>query len=195
VNFIEMYAKELVALLVPIITWGLNRTFRARAKLLLGNPHRFTFLVQEPLLDANGKVISPNQSVQTASYMLRNAGAETAKNLELVFNWKPQCINIWPSRHTTEYLESDGRFVLVFENLAPGEVLGFELMAVNGDVPALITARSEQCVAVTINMLPQPVAEPWRVKVVVGLALAGLGLVAYLALLLLQFIVLKTPLR
>lgn len=192
-TFVELHAKELVALFVPILTWALNRTFRARAKLQLGNPHRFTFLVPQPLLNAEGQVVSQHQTVHTASFILKNAGAEPAKTVELVFNWKPECVNIWPSRHVTEHLEADGRFVMVFDNLAPSEVLGFELLAVNRDVPQLITARSEQCVAQPINMLPQPVAKPWQIRAFVGFAFAGLGLSVYLMLVFLQFIVLRTP--
>lgn len=194
-SFIELYAKELVALLVPLLTWGLNRVFRARAKLQLGNPHGFTFLIQKPLVDQDGKIIAPTQMVQTSSFILKNAGSEPAKSIELVFNWKPECINVWPSRQMTEQVQADGRYVLLLPNLAPGEVMGFELLSVNRDLPKLVIARSEQCVAHPIPMQPQPVASAFKVRAVLGLSLAGLGLVVYAALVALQFIILKTPLR
>lgn len=192
-SFIQTYAKELVSLLVPLLTLIFNRVFKSKAKLQIGNPHKFTFLVQQPLLDDAGNVISRMQTIHTSSFVLKNAGAETAKTVELVFNWKPDCANIWPSRHFTEHSEPDGRFVMIFDNLAPAEVLGCEILSVNKELPILITARSEQCVAQPINLQPQQVVKPWVVRIVFGLFFIGLGFSVYVLIVLLQFLILRTP--
>lgn len=192
-SFLQTYAKELVSLVVPFVAWALARFFRAKAKLILANPHAFTFLVQEPLRDPKGNVVNPTQTVRTVSYLLKNTGSEPAKNLELVFNWKPLCINIWPSRHITEHVEADNRYVVMFDSLAPDEFVGFELLTVNADAPVLITARSEQCVAKPVEMYPQPVIKRWLARTLILLILVGAGAVIYLALLALQFLLLGTP--
>jgi hypothetical protein len=192
-SFIQTYAKEIVSLVVPFITWVLGRFFKAKAKLVLANPHSFTFLVQEPRRDAEGNVLSPNQTAHTISYLVKNAGSEPAKQLEFVFNWKPLCINIWPSRHIDEHIESDGRYVIMLESLAPNEFVGFELLAVNAELPNLVTVRSEQCMARYVEMYPQPVVKPWVARLAVALMFAGVGLVIYLVLLLLQFLIVGTP--
>lgn len=189
----EAYGKEIIALSVPVITWLLNTVFKARAKLMLSNTHRFKFLVQQPLLDSQGDVISPTQSIDTCSFVLINVGKDTATNVELVFNWKP-LLNIWPSRHVTEHIEPDGRYVLIFESLAPNEFIGCEMVEINGDLPMIITARSDQCVAQTIEMSPQPVISNWKRRTAVFLLLAGMALIVYLLILLIQFLVLRTPL-
>jgi hypothetical protein len=191
--FLETYGKEIVSLLVPIIAWALNSFFKSNAKLLLGQPHSFTFLVQEPLKDPEGRQLSPTQSVYTTSFVIRNSGRETAENVELVFNWKPQCINVWPSRHFDERVEHDNRYTMSFRSLAPKEDLGFELMSINHPLPILIVVRCDQCVAENIDMFPQPMAKPWKVRVTLFLALAGLSAVVYSAILLLQFLILVTP--
>ena len=190
----ETYGKEIVALLVPLITWVLNTFFRAKAKLLLANPHTFTFLVQIPLLDLQGNQIAPTQTIHTRSLWVRNVGKETATKVEWVFNWKPLCINIWPSRHFTEHTESDNRYIMIFDSLAPNENLGCELFSINADTPNLLIVRSDQCVAERINMYPQPVVPNWQRRIAVTLLLAGLALVVYVTIVLLQFLVLKTPL-
>jgi hypothetical protein len=194
-TFIQTYAKEIVALLVPLITWALNRAFRTKAKLRIANPHGFTFLIQQPLSDAQNNQVSPTQTVRTSSHILMNGGTEPATNVEIVFNWKPPCLNIWPPRHTTEHTETDGRYVLMFESLAPNEFVDFELLSINADTPQVLTARCDQCAAQNIAMYPQPVAKPWQRRLFVALAFAGLALIIYLLLLLLQYLVLKTPLR
>ena len=192
-TYFETYGKEIVAIMVPFLTWGLNNLFKPRAKLLLASPHNFTFLVHQPRLDEEGNVMSPTQTVQTNSIVLRNAGKETAKHVELVFNWKPLCINVWPSRHYTEHNEPDNRYTLIFESLAPDEVLECELLAINQQLPALITARSEQCVAQTIEMYPQPAIKNWQKRGGIFLGFTGLALTVYLVIVLVQFLVLKTP--
>lgn len=193
-DFLHTYGKEIVALLAPIVTWVFNTLLKGKARLRIAQPHGFTFLVQEPLRNAEGQVVSPTQTVHTRSFIIENSGRETATKIELVFNWKPMCLNLWPSRHATEHLEQDGRYVLMVESLSPGEVLGCEVLSVNRDLPNLVTARSDQSVAQVVNMYPQPVVDK-GVRLVLGLLLAiGLATAVYLAILLVQFLVLRTPL-
>ena len=192
-TFLETYGKEVVALLVPLLTWVLNTFFRAKARLFLANPHTFTFLVPTPLLDPQGNQIAPRQTVHTRSLMVWNAGKETATKVEWVFNWKPLCLNVWPSRHFDEHTEPDNRYIIIFDSLAPNEYVGCELMSINAELPNLVTVRSDQCVAQSVNMYPQPVVSNSQRRIRTGLQLAGLALIVYLTILLLQFLVLKTP--
>ena len=69
-------------------------------------------------------------------------------------------LNVRPVRHYDEYVEAHRRYVLIFDSLAPSEVLGIEVPYVNADLLSLVTVRSAQCVAQNINMYPQPVA--WK---------------------------------
>lgn len=192
--FFETYGKEIVSLLAPILTWMLSRFFKAKAKLQVASPHQFTFLVQQPLIDLNGNQVSPTQTVKTNSFIILNNGSEPASKVELVFNWRPMCLNLWPVRHYEEHLEPDNRYVLIFDSLAPNEVLGIEVLSVNNDLPNLVTVRSAECIAQDINMHPQPVVS--QLVRVIATALMALGLAAavYLAIILVQFLVLKTPL-
>ena len=192
-NFFQLYAKEIVSLVVPFLAWALSRFFKAKAKLILANPHTFTFIVQEPQLDPEGKILKPNQNVRTVSYLLKNVGSEPAKKIEFVFNWKPLCINIWPARHTNESIEPDKRFVVFLESLAPDEFVGLELLSVNEELPNLVTVRSEQCVAKYVEMYPQQIIKPWLGRVAATLMVFGAGASIYLFLLLLQYLILATP--
>jgi hypothetical protein len=194
-SFIQTYAKELVSLAIPFITWALNAALKAKAKLLVATPHGFTFLVQEPLRNAQGAVLSPTQTVHTQSIMLRNAGSDTATGVELVFNWKPHCINFWPVRQYTDKVLPDNRYSVLFTSLAPGEAMGCEIFSINADLPRITTVRSNQCVGQAIEMYPQPVVAKWKIRIAQGLLLAGLAAVAYVLITLLQYLVLATPFR
>lgn len=191
-NFLQTYAKEIFALAVPLIAWFLDTRLGDRAKLQLGAPHNFTFIVDEPLKDPEGNVVAPNQSVHTASHVISNSGRETATKVELVFNWKPHCINIWPVRHYQDYIETDGRYVMIFDSLAPKEQQTFELLSINRDLPKLVTARSDQCIASVVQMYPTPIVAVWKQRLAVTLMFAGLSLSVYVAVLLLKFLV-STP--
>lgn len=193
-SLFETYGKEIVALFVPVITWALNSLFKAKAKLQVALPHQFTFVVQQPLIDAQGNQVSPTQTVKTNSFIIRNAGRVPATKLELVFNWKPMCLNLWPVRHYEEHIEPDRRYVLIFESLAPGEILGIEVLTVNDELPKLVTVRSSECIAQHINMYPQPVVSNALRRTTSVLMALGLAAAVYLSILLVQFLVLKTPL-
>jgi len=192
--FVQTYGKEIVALLVPFIAWALGRYFKSSVKLISASPHSFTFLVNRPLIGPNGQQISPTQNVHTRSLVFFNDGREVATKVELVFNYKPQCINLWPSRHFTEHVEADGRYVIILDSLAPKEWLGAELLSVHDPVPNIVTVRCDQSVAQVINMYPQPVVQQSRRRAIQFLSLAGLGLVVYTLLVLLQWLILQTPL-
>ena len=189
----QTYAKEIVALLVPFITWLLNAPQRYRPKLMHGTRHAFTFLVQQPLVDAQGRHVSPTQTVNTASVMVQNNGRQTATKVQVVFNWKPMCINIWPSRHIEEKVDGDSRYAIIIDSLAPAEFVGFELLAVNAELPALLTVRCDQCVSSEVQMAAQPVAPAWKVRLVLTLMFFGMAAAVYVVLAGLQWLILKTP--
>lgn len=192
-QFLELHGKEIVALLVPFIAWILNAFFKARAKLQVATPHQFNFIIQQPLIDKDGKQIAPTQIVRTSSLVVNNAGRDTASKIELVFNWKPMCLNLWPVRHYSEHVQADGRYVLIFDSLAPNEFVGCEILAVNGELPNLITVRCDQCVAQNVAMTPQLTVSNW-VRITAGfLAALGMAAAVYLIIVLLQFLVLRTP--
>lgn len=187
------YGKEIVSLLVPFVTWLLNVGIRPRAKLIWTSPHSFKFLVQEPLRDADGNVLQPTQMVHTASIKVINTGRDTAHRVELVFNWKPPYLNLWPVRSYEEKSDGDQRHMLIFENLAPKEELGFEIMSINHDLPALLQVRSAECLAKNVGLMWFVSAPSWRIKTARFLVLLGFSAAVYWAVTLLQFLVLKTP--
>ena len=192
-NFITDYGKELVSLIVPFIAWLLNVGLKAKAKLIWTSPHSFTFLVQEPIRDEEGTVIRPTQNVATASVRVINTGRDTAHKVELVFNWKPQHLNLWPVRYYEEKQGQDGRHMLIFENLSSKEEIGLEIMSVNAELPALLQVRSAECTAQNVQLMWLMKASNWRINLARILVLIGVSSAIYWLITLLQFLILKTP--
>lgn len=193
-EFFRTYAKELIALLVPVITGIINWLFRSSVRLIYSTPHGFTFLVQQPLIDPQGTVIKQTQTVHTRSYFFQNGGRGTAHHVEIVFNWKPPFMNIWPSRHYEEKTEVDSRYVLFFDSLAPRENFGLELLSINQDLPDLITVRCDEGMGRKVTMYPQQVLANWIIVTLRALLFVGFVSSIYLVIVLLQWLVLRTPL-
>ena len=187
------YGKEIVSLVVPCLAWILNVGIKPRAKLIWTSPHSFNFLVQEPLRDAQGTVLRPSQTVHTVSIKVINTGRQAAHKVELVFNWKPPHLNLWPVRSYEERSDGDKRHMLIFENLSPKEELGFEIMSINHDLPALLQVRCEECVAKNVPLMWFASVPNWRIKIARVLILLGFSAAVYWIVTLLQFLVLKTP--
>ena len=192
-EFLRTYAKELVSLTVPVLSGLITWLTRNSVRLTYAMPHVFTFLVQQPLHNAQGNVVSATQTAHTQSVWFRNAGRAIAHNVEIVFNWKPMCLNIWPSRHFTESVEPDGRYVLTLATLAPREEFGFELLNINNKLPELITVRCDEGQGRLVRMYPQPAVARWRIRVALFLMFCGFVAVIYLLLIALQWLILKTP--
>jgi hypothetical protein len=193
INFSD-YGKEIVSLVVPLITWILNVGIKPKAKLFWTTRHAFNYLVQEPLRNTEGQIVQPAQNVRTASLLVMNSGKEAAHKVELVFNWKPQYHNLWPVRSYEERSDSDGRYMLVFENLAPKEEIGIQLLSIHNDLPELLQVRSAECLARQVELMWLVRMSAWRIQLARVLVLVGFAASVYLGITLVQLLVLKTPL-
>lgn len=192
-ELLHTYGKELVSLIVPFITWFLNVGVKAKAKLIWASPHSFTFLVPEPIRDAEGNILKTKQTVHTASIKVINAGRDTAHKVELVFNWQPQLLNLWPVRHFDHKTAEDGRHSIIFENLSPKEEIGLEIMSFNNELPDLLMVRSAECTAQRVPLMWIKHVPSWKIALAKLLLLTGLGATVYVAIALIQFLVLRTP--
>lgn len=191
-NLITQYGKEIFAFAVPIFTFILNKFFKNSAKVNYGQLHQFTYLINQPLLDQKGGVLREKQTVHTESYVFRNEGREPATNLEIIFNFPPMYINIWPSRHYSIKDDAEQRQVMVFDYLAPKEVIRCEIMSINKDLPLLLSVRCKEGLARNITLIPQKLYSPLFLKFIALLIFLGSVSLVYYVVALLQWLLLKT---
>ena len=130
-ELLKEYGKELISVLVTLLTWIADNRLKPRSRLVHSLRHQFTYLIAEPLIDQEGKTVAVAQNAHTAGHTITNTGKETATGVEVVFNWRPPYVNIWPSRHYEEKTAQDGRHSYIFSSLAPSEYIGVELISVN----------------------------------------------------------------
>ena len=87
----------------------------------------------------------------------------------------------------------DDRYLLVFESLAPREQIQFHVFTLNDSSPTMLAVRSDQCAGKAVNMVMYPVVSQLRIRGLLALAFVGMGTGVYLLLVLLQFVVLHSP--
>ncbi|VVE66970.1 hypothetical protein PCA31118_02424 [Pandoraea captiosa] len=190
-DFLSTYGKEILALVAPLGTWLVK--YRARAKVIWASPHSFTFLIQEPQIGPEGEILNSTQTATTASIRVMNLGHDPATKVELVFNWKPQYLNIWPVRHYEEKIDQDRRHIMIFNTLSAKEDVNIEIMSINTPLPELIHVRTAECVGRRTNMMWTPFVPKWQINLAVIFMALGASVVVYGALSLLQLVILKTP--
>ncbi len=191
-DLISVYGKEIVSLLVPLVTWILNGHFKNKAKLLFGQLHEFTFLINEPLYNVEKEKIKDNQLVNTRSLIIINGGKETASKVEIIFNWKPMYMNIWPVKHYESYNEADDRYVIVFDYLSPKEESRIEVLSVNSPLPELLSVRAKECVGKNISLIYQRDIKPLLKQFILLLLFIGVAAFTYIVIILLQWLITKT---
>lgn len=180
-TFFQTYAKEIVSLLIPVVLAVGGYYFRPRTKLRWSVSHNSVMLVDEAYKTDDGKEERRDVDVRFRRIFLENAGRAPAKNIEVVFNWRPRKINLWPQRIYSEAINPEGRFIVSLPNMATKEFVGIDLFSIRGEVPDVVNIRSEEGFAKEVQMRPQIVYSNWVNGSV--LALMFLGAMAFVYLL------------
>ena len=191
-NILTQYGKEIFALFVPIFTLFINKIFKNGAKICHGELHQYSYLINEPLRNAEGEIVKAKQVVHTKSYAFKNEGKEPATNVEIIFNYPPMYVNIWPSRHYTIKSDAEERQVMLFDYLAPHESIRCEVMSINTDLPALLTVRCKEGIARNITLVPQKLHHPAFIHFCQLLLFLGSVTLIYIVVVFLQWLLLKT---
>ncbi|WP_370549821.1 hypothetical protein NMD73_06020 [Edwardsiella tarda] len=191
-NIISLYGKEIFSLLVPIFTLILNKFFKNSAKMCYGELHQFTYLINDPHQTSDGEIIAQSQIVHTHSYIFTNEGREPATSVEIIFNYAPMYLNVWPSRHYELKGDKENRHILKFDYLAPQETIRCEVMSINTPLPELLSVRAKEGLAKKVGLYPQKIFSPVLINFFRLLIFLGSVNLVYLVLLLLQWLIVKT---
>jgi hypothetical protein len=189
-SFFQTYSREIVSLLVPFVGALIANIFRARAKLIWSEHNSRVMLSEEFIHVEVGPPQRRQLIIRTSSLFIQNLGRDAATDVEIVLNWKPQHLNIWPQRHYEQKENPEGRLIIQLANFAPKEFLGIDVLTVNSDMPALIQVRSAQGVATQIKTIQQPIHPKWKIGLVLYLMFMGAVATVYAVITLLQILVL-----
>lgn len=183
---VSPYQVQLWSLVTVIFGALVARAMRLRPKVNFSIHHSSSILVDEPLLDEQKNVISPNQIVKMASIVVVNSGLNPARGLEVAFNWKPRIMNVFPARAFSEIDSAFNRYSIKFDSLAPKEQTTINIMAINADLPAMTAVRCDECEGKEIAMGPQRIWPTWFLRGATAVLLVGLVSSVYLLIRILQ---------
>ncbi len=138
----------LVSGLVAVVAAFILRWIKPKAKIIWSETHIFCYLITP---DDPDKLAG---NLWTRSMFVQNVGKETAEGVEIIFNFKPQLFNLWPSLpHTTELIP-DKRFVIRANSLAAKEWFRIELLSEH-EPPDLVRVRTASTgEALKVDMVP-----------------------------------------
>lgn len=181
-QFVGQYQTQIWSVVTVLVGALIGRIFRLRPKLFYSVDHSTNILVDQPLVDNQGKQVALSQLVRTASITVQNTGLLPAKGVEVAFNWKPPILNLSPARAFAEMGSAFGRYSLKFDSFAPGERTTIEIMSINAELPVMTAVRSDDCVGKLVSMAPQRVWPKWFLNTVALIMLLGVATLVYLAI-------------
>lgn len=187
-EFLQTHSKEAFAVVPVVLGFFINRVFRLRPKIFYSVRHASNYVIDQPLLDAQGNILQQHQIIRTASIVSENSGLQAAKNVEYTFNWKPPIYTVFPGRAFGAEETEMGRWSLKLDSLGPGEVFGIEIMSINQDLPLISAMRSDDVPGKLINMVPQRQMPSWFNGAALALLCLGLITLLYLMALLVEWL-------
>jgi hypothetical protein len=187
-DFVKLYSREIVSLLVPVLTAVLAWVMQRPPKVIWSIHNLRFFLAEETVAVENGPPQKKNHAIRAASVFVQNSGRMAAQGVEIVFNWRPQHFNVWPQREYVEILNPDGRFIVKLSGLGPKEFLGIDVLTINAELPDLIQVRSGHGAGTRIQMHPQQIHPRWKLLLAACLMFVGFVALLWALIALLQFI-------
>lgn len=181
-QLIAAHQTEIWSIVTVILGSLIGRIFRLRPRLFYSVDHSTNILIDQPLLDHDGKQLAPSQLVRTASITVQNTGLNPARGVEVAFNWKPPILNLSPARAFAEVRSAFDRYSLKFDSFAPGESTTIEIMSINAELPMMTAVRSDDCVGQLINMAPQRVWPQWMLRSIALIMLVGAATLVYIVI-------------
>jgi hypothetical protein len=179
-----------VAIVTPLIARIWFLISQKKPKLMWTARHGFTFLVpnataSEKVEERSNQVPAVNAprffNIDTIGFYFHNAGRAPVRNMELIFNYRPEHFEFWPPIMYTEKYISDNRFfVIQIDNLGPKVFFNLELLGQN-EIPRLIRVTSDEGDIFSKEFSFEPKPHKALIALLLTLISIGLATTAYFA--------------
>jgi hypothetical protein len=153
----------LLGLLATFIVW----IARPRTKVAWSKTHAYCHTVIQNPAPANQAAPNhlpqnlPPLLVYNEYFVIANRGRRTAEKIEVVFNFKPQTLSLWPQRNYREMTNPEGRYIILIDNLAPKENFNVNILQATTEPPALLAVRTPEKVGKQIRTQVFPIYPKW----------------------------------
>jgi hypothetical protein len=138
--------QSLMPVLITTIVGVVGYFVKPKVKLIWGQKTNFSHVLR-PKKDGDLPV-----RVSTSHYIVQNSGRASAKDIEIVFNYAPDEVSIWPQRAYKLEKNSEGRLIAKLDFLAPKEFIDVFLLSVANDLPELLNVKNPEFVGKAVNI-------------------------------------------
>ncbi|UKK92053.1 hypothetical protein L7D45_09030 [Brucella pseudogrignonensis] len=163
------------AIAIFVVTAWLKNRLDPKGKLVWSVSHQHYYRI--PRLDAEGSF-----SVRTQQVWFQNLGRKPIESVEIVFNWKPQHLEVWEPRQYEMSSTPDGRLVLSLPNLSSKEWFTVSMIDTFGDIPEVLSVRWKGGIGQNITMVPMQVHSKAVLLALWALILLGSTTIIFLIL-------------
>jgi len=149
----ELAIKDVVVSVSSgLVLLAITLFVQARPKIIWANLYQFVHRL--PAQD--GETIAHTRTV-----LVQNVGRKTARDVEIVFNWQPQALSVWPQRAYEERVNPEGRHIIFFADLAPKEYSNIDVINIGSDAPECISVRCPDRMAKEVQTYHQILLPGW----------------------------------
>jgi len=114
----------------------IERLVRPKSRVIIGARHEFTFLLRANEQQPQARLI------RTRDVTVQNMGRGVARSVDIIFNYRPEHFEIWPSVRFTESVNPDNRFIIRVDRLNPRQYVQIEMLSGN-ELPRLMEVSYE----------------------------------------------------
>jgi hypothetical protein len=161
------FYDRVIAFVVTGILAIIGRKFTPKAKVVWGTSHGFSFTVPK-----NNNNNGP-YTFHTGTVFIQNVGRDTATDIEVHFNFRPEHFQIWPAFSWKEETNPEGHYAVVIKNLGKREFVTIEMIS-GIALPLLLRVRTAKGECRQVQMAPQQVFSRGVRWILIGLLLLGI---------------------
>ena len=139
-DFLKSLPPSLLPVAITTLIGVIGYFAKPKVKLIWGEKTNFSHILR-PKKDGEVPV-----KVSTSHYIVQNSGRASAKDIEIVFNFAPDEVSIWPQRGYKLENNSEGRLIVKLDFLAPREFVDVFLLSITNNLPELLNVKNPEYV-------------------------------------------------
>jgi hypothetical protein len=166
-------SPQIIAAFLTIATTILLRLMQPRPKVVWGTSHNFTFRL--PTTNPPGGEFL----LHTQAIFLQNIGFSPAEDVEVILNYKPENLSLWPQLNYSTDTNPEGRCIIKIKNLGGREFTSLEMLHSQGDMPTTLRVRTPRGECKQVPMAPMQVLSRWTRMTLILLMFLGAFTIFY----------------
>jgi hypothetical protein len=179
-----LQSPQIIAVILTALMAVIRHWLKPKALVIWGTSHGFTFIIPKEASPASGPF-----PVHTGTVFVQNVGKGVAEDIEVVFNYRPQHFQLWPSLNYDVAENPEHRFTIRIKNLGPREYTTVEMLSANVELPTTLRVRTPCGEAKSVMYAPMRLYSRWFNISMFVLAVLGVCALMYFGVLIARALV------